>query len=68
VKTIPHAARGNNTQARGILQIADVAKLRANETNFLEHHIALNKWTTPLRRWNRILRRILREKIVMDFK
>jgi hypothetical protein len=31
VKTTPHAARGNKTQARGILQIADVAKQWANE-------------------------------------
>jgi hypothetical protein len=53
-------------------QIADVAKQRVNETekqaaeiNCLEctYHIALNKWTTPLMRWNRILRKILIEKI-----
>jgi hypothetical protein len=31
MKTAPHAASGNNTQARGILENADVAKQRANE-------------------------------------
>jgi hypothetical protein len=50
--------------------IADVAKQRAHETeeqaaetNCLEYHTALNKLTTPLTRWNRILRKILTEKI-----
>jgi hypothetical protein len=31
VKTTPHAARGNNAQARGKLQIADVTEQLANE-------------------------------------
>jgi hypothetical protein len=31
VKTTPHAARGNNTQARGKLQTADETQKRAYE-------------------------------------
>jgi hypothetical protein len=31
VKKTPHAARGNNAQIRGKLQIADVTEQRANE-------------------------------------
>jgi hypothetical protein len=31
VKTTPHAARGNNAQARGNLQMADVTQQRAYE-------------------------------------
>jgi hypothetical protein len=31
VKTTSHAARGNNAQAKGKLQIADVTEQRANE-------------------------------------
>jgi hypothetical protein len=56
------------------LHIADVAKQRANETekqaaetNCPEYHTALNKWTATLMRWNRISRKILIEKILMDF-
>jgi hypothetical protein len=59
VKTTPHATRGNNAQARGKLQIADVKKQRAtnrktgrcNETSE-EEDTDLNKWTTPLVRRN----------------
>jgi hypothetical protein len=61
VKTTRHAARGNNAQARGILQTADVTEQRANEhKNKLcnkahgEKHTVRNKWTTPLVTWNRI--------------
>jgi hypothetical protein len=57
MKTTPHAARGNNTQARGILQIAEVTEHKktssCNKTPD-DKHIVLNKWTTPLVRWNRI--------------
>jgi hypothetical protein len=72
VKT-PHAARENsNAEARGILQIADIAKQRANEQKnkllkriFRNNHIALNKWTTPRTRWNRILQKYFNRKFYL---
>jgi hypothetical protein len=58
----PHAARGNNAQAWGILQTADVTEQRDNETRKKaaviktpgDKHIVINKWATPLVGWNRI--------------
>jgi hypothetical protein len=64
VETTPQAARGKNTQARGILEIADVARQRANEQKnklqkqtFWNNRIALNEWPMPLMKWNRILQK-----------
>jgi hypothetical protein len=66
VKTTAHIARGNNPQARGMLQTADVAKPRANETeNSCRNKLSgMPHSFTPLTRWNRILRKILIEKII----
>jgi hypothetical protein len=60
VKTTTHAARGNNPQPGDKLQIAEVTQQRAyeqktgccNKTSE-EKHADLNKWTTPLVRWNK---------------
>jgi hypothetical protein len=55
MKTTPHAARENNAQARGILQIADVTEQLATKHKTSccnktpgEKHTVLNKWMTPL--------------------
>jgi hypothetical protein len=42
---------------------ANETEKQAAEKYCLEYHIALKKWTKPLMRWNKILRKTLIEKI-----